>query len=146
MKKNTNTKQELPKEIDIVENGKLVGKGLSLDQILFDENEIVKELGKEITVIDESLPFKDSMGFYVIDSKYKSKPVICIVLSTRDRLFWTKKMKNNNIFCALYNYYCHDILNDFRNRNTDYHTMLYYPSICGKEFNDALNKIYSGTL
>ena len=142
---NNNWTEIPPKEINIVDKGKVVGIGLCLDQILFDEDEYIKKLSKEITVIDESLPFKDSVGFYVIDSKLKPRPVTAIVLSKRDSSFWIKEMTNNKKFSDLYNFYCHSILNNLRKRETGFEIILYYPSKHGKVMNDVLNKIYKDT-
>jgi len=119
---------------------------LNINSIIFDEERYIKQLGEKIEVIDETLPFKDTMGFYTIDTKFKPRPVTALVASERDTDLWVKLMNTNSDFELLFNKFCHLMLNFSREHNKGTAVVLYEPDTkYGKQINWNCNYFFNRT-
>jgi len=116
---------------------------IDINNVLYNEEEYTRALSKKISVIDETLPFKDSMGFYTIDTKLKTRPVTTLVQSERDCDLWLKLMNTNSLFRFMFHDFTRNMLKKSREENKDRHVVLYYPdSKHGKRINEILNYFF----
>jgi len=120
--------------------------GLDINSVIYDEEKYTRALSEKISVIDETLPFKDSMGWYTIDTKLKPKPVSTLVQSERDCDLWLKLMNTNSGFKSWFNCFARNMLKLSREHNKDRDVVLYYPDTeHGKQINQNFNFIFNLT-
>jgi len=144
--KMTKIKKDVPLVNPYVERENKLLKKFGENRLKYLRSSLDMTLIEKISVIDETLTFKDSMGFYTIDTKLNPKPITTLVQSKRDCDLWLKLMNTNSDFKSWFHNFACNMLKMSREHNKDGDVVLYYPDTKhGKLINQHLNYIFNLT-
>jgi hypothetical protein len=132
MKTSNNTKTNKSiKQLTIVDdNGKPIGSGFNL-------NDLTQKL---FVKLDDNKPFKDLMRLDVDLSVERKKPLVLILMSSRDKKLFDELLENNQIFKELYYYYAREVVGKVREKGLTKSSYSSYEEAV--TINQSLNNIF----